>query len=593
MIKITKIQIKRFRSINDITLNIDENENIVTICGQNNVGKTNVLRALALFFNKTNFNLKEDIPEYKQLTGGGAVFPNISIAFFDSITNDKFTITKNFDVRKREDESDDDFNISGKKNDIELKEEECKRFLKTINVFYLPSINISFPETIKYLIDDEFLDIEFGNSRMKGKKVKVKDALELAKNTLQEILDELTVSIDPSFKEFHESWGIKFIVPNNINRFREIINSEIDFVLTDDTQTEIHSKGAGLQRLGHILINFRIIEKLVDKRKNCIVLIDEPDIYLHYKLQKKLNEKIKCISSKCPVFVTTHSPIFVNPYNLTNLFLLELNVRQAFSTRKSKEGKILETGLINMESHDSVYLIKETLGIEDNDSFIVGRKNLLVEGGEDKKYIEELINVFELPMLNIISANGVTNFIKLLEYYDAMCDSYADKPMFTVLFDNDEAGREQYDKIFKKVNKNIFVNIDVKCVFIIDSQKTNFPKQKPNIEIEDFMYPEIILNLSNLILKRKSGFKIILERQFQKQVGNISVRYNGVLEIIENLKNQRNPHLGLNFSTKDSGFKGGISNQFNLKGNPKFIQEVKELDKKYPEVKIFLVNLLK
>ena len=53
MIRIENIQIKRYRSINDLTLNIDKNYNITTICGQNNVGKTNVLRAISLFFNKT------------------------------------------------------------------------------------------------------------------------------------------------------------------------------------------------------------------------------------------------------------------------------------------------------------------------------------------------------------------------------------------------------------------------------------------------------------------------------------------------------------------------------------------------------------
>ena len=593
MIKITRIQIKRYRSINDITLNISDINNLITICGQNNVGKTNVLRSLALYFDKIHFNQKEDVPEYKQMTGGGSVYPMITLDFVDDSLNDKYSISKDFDFRKNDEGSDDVYIVNGTKNSKPLKKEECEKFLKNINVFFLPSINISFPETIRYLIDDEFLDIEFGNSRMKGKKGDVKSALDKARTTLQDILDDLTISIDPNFKEFHESWGIKFLVPNNINRFREIINNEIEFVLTDDTQTEIHSKGAGLQRLGHILINFRIIQKLVEKRKNCIVLIDEPDIYLHYKLQKKLNEKVNELTKKCQIFLTTHSPIFVNPYNLTNLFLLELNVKKAFSTRKKRDGKILETELIDMESSDSVYIIKETLGIEDNDNFIVGRKNLLVEGDEDKKYIEELLNVFELPKPNIISGSGVANFIKILEYYDAMCDSTLDKPFFKVLFDNDIAGRENYNILNKKANKGHFQNIKVKCVFIIDAQKTSFLKNKPNIEIEDFIYPEIILKLSNQVLQKKKGFKKILDNQFNSQINNISLRYNGVLEIIENLKNQRNPNLGLTFSTKDSGFKGGLSNDFNLKGNPQLIAEIKELDLKYPEVKIFLSELIK
>lgn len=143
------------------------------------------------------------------------------------------------------------------------------------------------------LIDDRFLEIEFGNTKMKGKKKDVKSSLEKARKILQEILDDLTNSVDPIFKEFHKDWGIKFIVPKDINRFREILNEEINFTLTDKTKTEIKSKGAGLQRLGHILLNLRIIEKLTSSDQKCILIIDEPDIYLHSELQKKIKSKTK------------------------------------------------------------------------------------------------------------------------------------------------------------------------------------------------------------------------------------------------------------------------------------------------------------
>lgn len=64
MIKITEFLIKRYRSINELKLNITEDYNISTICGQNNVDKTNVLRAISLFFDKIEFIFKEDVPEY-------------------------------------------------------------------------------------------------------------------------------------------------------------------------------------------------------------------------------------------------------------------------------------------------------------------------------------------------------------------------------------------------------------------------------------------------------------------------------------------------------------------------------------------------
>lgn len=591
MIKINQIQIKRFRSINDLTLEIDHTHNISTICGQNNVGKTNILRAINLFFDRVNFDYKEDVPEFKQLTAGASVYPLIKLRFIDDKNSDVYEISKDFDIRELSEDSQDQYTLEGKKNVEVLDLRETSKFLSNLNIFYLPSINISFPETINYLIDDKFLDIEFGDARMSGKKGDIKESLEKARVSLQEILDDLTKSINPNFKEFHESWGIKFIVPQNINRFREILNNEIEFAIIDATQSEIKSKGAGLQRLGHILLNLRIIEKLSSKRKNCILLIDEPDIYLHAGLQKKLNKRLKMIAEKAQIILTTHSSIFIDSYRMKNIFLLKLEVKEKLSVRKGQKGNILSTELVDLKKSDSVYLVKETLGIEDKDNLVIGRKNLLVEGDEDKKYITELVNFFDLPTCNIISSGGVTNFIKYLDYYNSITENEdSAKPIFTVLFDNDIEGREQHDKIKAKT----FDKLEVKLVFVIDAHDSKFDiKRKPNIEIEDLIYPELILELANNIFAKKKGFKKILESVFIKKTSNLSLRFNGVLEILETLKNERNPLLGLALSTKDSSFKGGLAGSFNIKGDTNLIEKLNKLDGKYPEVGKFISKLVK
>jgi hypothetical protein len=146
-------------------------------------------------------------------------------------------------------------------------------------------------------------------------------------------------------------------------------------------------------------------------------------------------------------------------------------------------------------------------------------------------------------------------------------------------------------KIINKVNKGLYQNINVECTFIIDSFNTSYSKNKPNIEIEDFIYPEIILELANQIFKKRKDFKKILESSFMKRINNPSLRYNGILEMIDTLKNERNPEIGLSFSTKESGFKGGLANNFNLKGNSFEIEKVLSLDLQYPEVKKFLTEL--
>ena len=80
MIKINKIHIKRYRSILDLELTIDTTNNFITICGENNTGKTNSLKAIDLFFNPNKYVPEQDVPHHKlEGSRGGATCPEISI----------------------------------------------------------------------------------------------------------------------------------------------------------------------------------------------------------------------------------------------------------------------------------------------------------------------------------------------------------------------------------------------------------------------------------------------------------------------------------------------------------------------------------
>lgn len=82
MIKIIHIEIHRFRSLMDLDLDFDDDYNLVTICGKNNVGKTNVLRAVNLFFNQDDYEPQIDMPVFKSATGGSSIYPKIAMRFF-------------------------------------------------------------------------------------------------------------------------------------------------------------------------------------------------------------------------------------------------------------------------------------------------------------------------------------------------------------------------------------------------------------------------------------------------------------------------------------------------------------------------------
>ena len=87
MISIEKVKIERFRSILKLDLDIDISYKLISICGQNNVGKTNTLRAINLFFNPEDYNISLDRSILKQAQGGASIDPTITITFFNSDDN--------------------------------------------------------------------------------------------------------------------------------------------------------------------------------------------------------------------------------------------------------------------------------------------------------------------------------------------------------------------------------------------------------------------------------------------------------------------------------------------------------------------------
>ena len=92
----------------------------------------------------------------------------------------------------------------------------------------------------------------------------------------------------------------------------------------------------------------------------------------------------------------------------------------------------------------------------------------MVEGGCDKKYLEQLGDYFGFKKPNIISADGVTNVEKYLDFYNSYYkdNTTAYKPCVKVLFDNDLAGRDVYCKI-KKINTLILMSVQYYFVTLI------------------------------------------------------------------------------------------------------------------------------
>lgn len=600
MIRIVNCNISRYRSILSMTMDISSDLNLVALCGQNNVGKTNTLRAINLFFNPATYAPEVDMPKIKHATGGQSIHPKIELTFWDDETDTYYTLCRDM---KAYSESLPDLTLSGssfkldgkkKKDKHNLALEEVKTVLNQIEFVYIESINTFIPELIGNIAEG-IINVEYDRARFSQSRKALKDAYDTYVDGLSAILGTFAKDISNTFKYFCDNWKVEFVVPKNSDTFRDLISEDVRLSLDDNGSIGVLDKGAGLQRLATILLNFEMLSR-INRRKSIVVCIDEPDVYLHEGLQRKLKALFDEKSSSMQMFFTTHSKVFINEYSMRNVFLLDSKHYLQYSTRKKKNINVTETFLVDINDQSGYDKICSHLGIEAETYELLHRNNLLVEGNCDKKYLTELFNFFEFPCPNIESLNGADNATKFLEFYESYYRNNTTqyKPKVKVVLDNDSKGREVYSRI----RANRYNHIDVTVMLLqnhTNSANTESEKNSTNNEIEDFVYPEVMVYLINTLLEKKRMTKL-KSASVCRKIHTASFSAKGILELCEYEKNTLNPENGAEISFVSSGnatnrIKEGLAGMFNLKANKTLLSLLRECDTKYPYVQQALQEL--
>lgn len=597
MIRIVNVNIKRFRSIIELNLPV-YNGNMVSICGQNNVGKTNTLRAINLFFYPELYNAETDMPKIKRATGGQSIYPKIEIIFYDESLDRYYAITR--DIKLFLEDNDDlkgtSYQLNGKKKTgkVKLSTQDIREVLENIEFVYIESINVMIPELIESLTED-MLDVQYNKSRFSKSKKALKESYDEYVKGLGEILEAFAAEISDVFKWFQSDWSVNFVVPSNSNTVRELISSDVLLTLDDKGSQGVSEKGAGLQRLATILLTFEMLARM-KKKKSIIICIDEPDIYLHEGLQQKLKAFFDEKSQNMQLFYTTHSKVFIDIYSMKNVFLLESKLYKQFSVRKNKNVMVTETYIVDIDEKQGYDKICNHLGIERLEYELLETNNILVEGACDKKYLEELGKFFGIKVPHIEVLNGADQSVKYLEFYESYYknNTSANMPRIKLLLDNDSKGREVYQKVASKRYNNISVK-PVLLTNYLGNSNTEVTGNTTNNEIEDFIYPELICYLINALL-RKRGMNPVNSKSICKKIETKAFAAKGILELCEHDKNSKNPENGADISFVSSGnitnrIKEGLAGLFSLEANKKLISLLTTCAKKYPTVKSELINL--
>lgn len=374
----------------------------------------------------------------------------------------------------------------------------------------------------------------------------------------QKAIADIEKDINACFKHLTDFDGIlqdKEIKINfaEFDKLRDVVKTMTSITLYDGNNHGIASKGSGAQRAVFLSLMQFISQ---NSKKNIIWGVDEPEAFLQPRLQKKVAEVFAEIvtTKKQPVILTTHSQHFIDLNNLKNTYLFKGNVLSKKYKRKPNEIFYeMDTAPINTNSdYEKATLIKQHLGISNNDGWEVFPYNILVEGEEDKKYLETLFTALDFPVPNIIFSGGASKIGGYLQYYNIFAQDLKYKPEFVCIFDNDDEGREQSKKI--KPNSYTYMNVSLVQLPRYDGVTRDLIQQG-DWEIEDFLPPETVLETINKIIKRDK-YKAIKKTQIDDRAKAAHINKQ-ILKYAEECCNQNNPEK-TPFKLDDDGRKKQI-----------------------------------
>ncbi len=481
--KIRKIYIKNFRSIKKEIINFNNPLYPLSLVGENNVGKTNILKALDLFFSNTARDLTKDdflnpeddmevvirfynLNKWEKINIGEAnlIDEELYVKQVGKLNSkDKL---KYFSLRvKKEGESGSEFiksnyEISKNKFIFSEKIENCNH-----QWFPNPAGASNFlsgflPEFLYVsAIDDVDNELKIKTNNLFGEIIsKIIKKLEGSNETIREIKKNLEdLSNLPEIKDLNQSLtkelqsifqNISFNFEITSPDFFKIIQDYSESSIEDEIKTKPKLKGEGVQR-AIIYSIFKVYSEVlikadVERERSLIFAIEEPELYLHPHKQKVFLEALKTIArggetndldKSDQILYTTHSPNLVEIKEYGSVLIIK------------KEGGETAINQINEKIFGGGDKDKEEfkLAIEfdpERNSLFFAKEVILVEGDTEKVSIKEMADKIDLNLdynnISIVECGGKNKtrpFIRILNGlqipYTVIIDEDPVKTIFT------------------------------------------------------------------------------------------------------------------------------------------------------------------
>jgi len=459
--RIQRIHVKNFRSIEDIEINTNHFSILV---GQNNHGKTNFLNSINWFYlgGSTAAHQRQGTsePPYVEVEFDGV---EEALSKMKNEKNQKTLSSKLKGlqsvtlIRTVDDE--------GKSYRKILKEngelvDPGTGFDKALNDF-LP--NIEFVQTENNLRDV----LKYGKTTQIGTMLsgvlneilasgdkEYRDFVEQfyklfgsKESKIYEELHRLADSVRGYLqKQFPETTDVEFEVKNpELTDLFKNFSARVD----DGVVTEAYDKGDGMQRA----LMLAIIQTFADYRrknadiKNFIFLVDEGELHLHPGAQRNLKSALEELSiNGDQIFLTTHSSVLINDEKADG-------TQSIFKVEKYADKT---TGIEQQDDYEKQNVVYELLGGSPTD-LLLPSNFLIVEGPSDVDFISRVISRHypEMKNIKILAARGDFNeSVQLVSALEKLFTPFSESiyvSRYQVLIDRSKISNTQFSDLLRRI----------------------------------------------------------------------------------------------------------------------------------------------
>lgn len=459
MLVIKSIIIKYFRSI--YSLNLENCKDLTVITGLNDVGKSNVLKALNLYFNKqtdwlTNHKFSADYSLVRREAVKKSIreqqYISIAIQFVrgDRSINTLpplFTVTRRWDLYSTSGDYKQTTDIHRHmksycaKNELNYSEAKTtaslNRFLNSIQYIYIPAIkDRTVFSTVLHMLQTSILS---------GKKRQaLSTPIRAANDALAEELDVLQ-------HDFEKATGISstIAIPESFNFTQDML--DIDTQIPDGN-ISIDYRGDGIK--AHYIPKMLDYISKKSPSKMWIWGFEEPENSYEYRrclAVAREFEKTYCQNNQ--VFLTTHSPAFYYDYNADKKAVVRL-CSQDNKTNLYTDNDSIDSELGYIELYRNFAEKVEALEQERNlilDEIADLQQSLrefqtpllLTEGKTDAQLVKKAFAKLELSEFSeweiraILSGNTSNNEVLLRFLNDLKANGTHNNRMVIGMFDRD------------------------------------------------------------------------------------------------------------------------------------------------------------